>query len=59
MNQPIQDYLEQALRDFEVALASHHVHESYLTRGEKLIGAKWFVGFILGKPLPDPFANMK
>jgi len=59
MSQSIQDYLEAALKDFEEALAAHPVRESFVTRGEKLIGARWFVGFLLGKPLPNPFVDRK
>ena len=57
MVQPIQLYLHAALEEFEEALKAHPVHESQFLRAEKLLGAKLFIDFLLGTPLPNPFAE--
>ena len=55
----IHEYLERAVQDFAIHLEAHPTKESYFTRGVKLEGAKLFVMFLLGKPLPNPFADRK
>ena len=57
MPQPIEGYLEQALLEFERHLQSWSIKESPFMRAEKVVGAKLFVGFLLGRPLPNPFAE--
>jgi len=59
MNQPIQEYLEQALEDFETYLKTQPTKMARFTRAERLIGAKLFVDFLLGTPSLDPFAGPK
>jgi hypothetical protein len=60
MNQPIQDYLERALDDFETHLKTQPIKMAHFTRAERLIGAKLFVRFLLGMPSPpNPFAERK
>jgi hypothetical protein len=53
MVQPIEAFLRAALEEFEDRLKLHPVHESQFLRAEKLVGAKLFVDFLLGKPLPQ------
>ena len=57
MAQPIDAYLEQALLEFERQLQDWPIKESQFTRAEKIVGARLFVGFLLGKPLPNRFAK--
>ena len=59
MNQPIQEYLEQALEDFETFLKTQPTKMSRFTHAERLIGAKLFVHFLLGTALLDPFTRRK
>ena len=59
MNQPIQEYLEQALEDFETYLKTQPTKMARFTRAERLIGAKLFVDFLLGTPSLDPFGGRK
>ena len=59
MNQPIQEYLEQALDDFETYLNTQPTRMARFTHAERLIGAKLFVDFLLGTPSLDPFAGRK
>ena len=42
MNQPIQDYLERALDDFETHLKTQPIKMAHFTQAERLIGAKLF-----------------
>ena len=57
MAQPIEAYLEQALKDFEAHIDEQPVHLARMARGERLIGAKLFVKFLLGKPVLSPFGE--
>ena len=59
MNQPIREYLEQALDDFETYLNTQPTKMARFTHAERLIGAKLFVDFLLGTPSLDPFAGRK
>jgi hypothetical protein len=59
MNQPIQEYLEQVLDDFETYLNTQPTKMARFTHAERLIGAKLFVDFLLGTPSLDPFAGRK
>jgi hypothetical protein len=59
MTQPIQEYLEQALEDFETHLKTQPTKMARFTHAERLIGAKLFVDFLLGTPSLDPFAGRK
>ena len=59
MNQPIQEYLEQALSDFETYLKTQPTRMARFTHAERLIGAKLFVDFLLGTPSLDPFSGRK
>ena len=54
MAQPIEAYFEQALREFEAHIDEQPVHLARFARGERLIGAKQFVKFLLGKPVFNP-----
>jgi hypothetical protein len=59
MNQPIQEYLEQALEDFETYLRTQPTKMARFIYAERLIGAKLFVRFLLGTASLDPFAGRK
>ena len=59
MNQPIQEYLEQALEDSETFLKTQPTKMSQFTHAERLIGAKLLVHFLLGTASLDPFARRK
>ena len=59
MNQPIQEYLEQALSDFETYLKTQPTRMARFTQAERLIGAKLFVDFLLGTASLDPFSGRK
>jgi hypothetical protein len=59
MSQPIQEYLEQALEDFETFLKTQPTKMARFTHAERLIGAELFVNFLLGTASLDPFARRK
>ena len=59
MSQPIQEYLEHALEDFERYLKTQPTKMARFTHAERLIGAKLFVDFLLGTPSLDPFGGPK
>ena len=47
MNQPIQEYLEQALEDFETYLKTQPTKMARFTHAERLIGAKLTIESVL------------